>query len=246
MNLKNKLYKFKEEVKEIFIYPKMQLDEVDYDAYWKDKRGDKIGGLSNWQKERANFAMEKIKNHSISQESVSICDIGCGDGNILNYIKENTSTFDIHSIGVDVSEFALDKAKEFGVETHLEDITKEEFLKKIPKADYSIMFEILEHIPHSENFLKHVYKNSEKGVLFSFPNTGFIKHRLRLLFGKFPLQWRLHPGEHLRYWTYTDLNWWLKEQGYVSPVVHSYKGIPLLNKFWPSLFAAGFVVFIKK
>jgi len=71
-------------------------------------------------------------------------------------------------------------------------------------------------------------------------------YRLRLLFGKFPAQWRVHPGEHVRFWTARDLRWWLLAQGIENYKIFYYEGIPLLNKIVPSLFAAGFVVYIQK
>jgi len=67
------------------------------------------------------------------------------------------------------------------------------------------------------------------------------------LFGSFPIQWRVHPGEHIRFWTYRDLKWWLKELDlYDRSEIYVYEGIPFLNKIWKSLFGAAFVVEIKK
>jgi len=246
--IKNKLYVFRRGVINIFKYPKMVTGgTVDYDAYWKDKRGDKIGSLSDWQILRAEMAKEIIlSNKIVDEKEIVLSDIGCGDGNILNYLKNKIEDLEIKMVGVDISEFALKKAEEFGVQTIKEDITNKDFISKFPEADYTIMFEILEHIPHSEEFLKNAYKVSKKGVMFSFPNTGYVTHRTRLLFGSFPLQWRLSPGEHLRYWTLRDLKWWLKEQDYKNYEIKTYKGIPILNKIFPSLFAAAFFVFIRK
>ena len=61
------------------------------------------------------------------------------------------------------------------------------------------------------------------------------------------MQWALHPGEHLRFWTYRDLKWWLKELGFdKQSEVYVYEGIPVLNKLWKGLFGAGFMIKIKK
>jgi len=75
---------------------------------------------------------------------------------------------------------------------------------------------------------------------------GFIIPRLRLVFGRFPLQWAKHPGEHLRFWTQKDLVWWLKAQGYKQYTIHYYVGVPYLRQLWPNMFAAGFFVEIRK
>jgi hypothetical protein len=199
-----------------------------------------MGALSDWQLERAQFVVRNLNGKSIN----SICDIATGEGAILHYIGKKLSVPKL--IGTDVSDVALTRVKAFGIEAIKLDIGKIEELGRIPEADYHIMFEILEHVPHSEELLGEAFAKAQKGVFFSFPNTGFFVHRFRLLFGKFPLQWKLFPGEHVRYWTKRDLLWWLSSQGYRKFIVHYYKGVPVLNAIWPSMFAAGFVVFISK
>jgi 2-polyprenyl-3-methyl-5-hydroxy-6-metoxy-1,4-benzoquinol methylase len=239
-NLKRRLYIFKLWYFAIFKYPPLKIEKVDYDTYWKDKRGDTIGRLSDWQKERADLTLTFLEK----DKPISIADIGGGDGSILKYIRERTKLE--KGIIVDISDFALNRAREFGFQTVKMDITNMNELVRIPAVDYILLYEILEHIPHSEVFLEAAYGKVSKAILFSFPNTGFFTYRLRLLFGKFPLQWRLHPGEHVRYWTAQDLRWWLRSLGYKNYSIRTYKGMPLLKRIWPSLFAAGFLVRVSK
>ncbi len=233
-------YQLKLWYRHMFTYPTLHTGVVDYDAYWKDKRGENIGALSDWQMERAQFVVDTLKD----QKEISLLDIACGDGSILHFIKERISLS--HMIGTDVSTFALDRAKQFGVETHILDIADTSQFSGIPTADYAMLFEILEHVPHSEELLLATYNKMKKGVFFSFPNTGFFIHRFRLLFGKFPMQWRMYPSEHVRYWTKQDLIWWIGALGFQNAKVHCYKGVPILNTILPGMFAAGFIVFIEK
>jgi methionine biosynthesis protein MetW len=214
--------------------------DSDYSAYWSEKRGKSLGALSSWQKARADFMLSCLAN----EEGVSIVDIGCGDGSILNYIKKKTSVS--KAIGIDVSSAALEKARSFGIETMQADINNPCFLDAVPVADYISLFEILEHIPDSEAMLKAAYGRVSRGIFFSFPNTGFFTHRFRLLLGRFPAQWRIRPNEHLRFWTLADLKWWLRAQGYFGWHIHCYKGMSVMNKIWPSLFAAAFIVYLPK
>lgn len=224
----------------MFEYPTIHIDAVDYDEYWKAKRGDNIGELSDWQIERAQFVVNTLEGAN----NIALLDIACGDGSILNYINDRISVDTM--VGTDISSFALERAGRFGVETHTLDIGNTREFVNIPSADYALLFEILEHVPHSEELLLATFKKMNKGVFFSFPNTGFFVHRFRLLFGKFPLQWKLFPGEHVRYWTKTDLEWWLSSLGFTKYIIYYYKGFPVLNKVWPSMFAAGFVVYLPK
>jgi len=87
-------------------------------------------------------------------------------------------------------------------------------------------------------------------LIFSVPNTGHYSHRIRLLLGKFPMQWRHHPGEHLRFWCFSDMRWWLmsclkfKEEKF--NIIPYNAPISLLNKIFPSIFSRGILVYVSK
>jgi len=238
----NTLYLLKEFFAKLYRYPVQTLrrEGVDYDSYWGEKRAKGLGVLSRWPKQRADMALVLMDKDA----DLTVLDIGCGDGAVLAYLKSKTRV--TRAIGVDVSEVALKKAEVNGIETIRSEADP---LKSLPlslKADYVLMFEVLEHMVNSEEQLRAMIDISERGVFFSFPNTGYIHHRLRLLLGAFPLQWQLHPGEHLRFWTYRDLVWWLKALGITEYTIHVYEGVPVLNKLWPSLFGQAFFVYIPK
>lgn len=224
----------------MFVYPQSQIIpgmHFDYDAYWKEKRHEYMGNLGAWQRKRAILASSIIKKN----DGKSINDIGSGAGEVLEFIKKHTDIEE--AIAYDNSDYALEVAAKLGLKTKKLDITKSEQYSVITAADYTILFEILEHIPGPEELLQTSVSKSRKGVLFSFPNTGFFIHRFRLFFfGRFPLQWAKHPGEHLRFWTRKDLIWWLNAQGYKKYKINYYVGIPILKDIWPNMFAAGFFV----
>jgi hypothetical protein len=243
--VKNYLYTIKEWLKLLYIYPQDTIipgEHFDYDTYWREKRGEKyIGSLGAWQKKRAQLASAIISKGG----GMSVNDIGSGAGEVLLYIKNNTKI--TRATCYDSSVYALETAKKSGLDTKTFDVNKKDDYLSITEADFTILFEILEHVAGAEELLKFAYDKSSKGVLFTFPNTGFIIHRFRLFFfGKFPLEWRKHPAEHLRFWTYTDLKWWLKAQGYNNYSFYPYVGIPFLKNIWSNLFCAGFFVELKK
>lgn len=237
------LYSIKQALVYLFSYPVNHLEhfEVDYDAYWEDKRGEHLGKLSRWQKQRADLILSVLKE---TRTSVVLIDIGCADGAVLRYLKDNANVSRI--IGADVSSSALVKARAHGVETILVGQDLQASVEVIPKADYILLLEVLEHMPDAERFLNEMLTKSSIGVFFSFPNTGYFLHRLRLLLGRFPLQWRLHPSEHLRFWTYRDLKWWLTALGHTQYTIHAYEGVPILNTLLPSIFGKGLFVYIPK
>lgn len=241
--IRERLYFIKAWYKDIFRYPKKVLrleHNLDYDAYWEKKRGATVGALSDWQRARADIIISQLPK----EVSVTIGDIGCGEGSILKYLQEHARIG--NAVGYDSSAFVLQKAASIGVHTRMLDMRDAHQLAGIEPADYMLLLEVLEHIPHSEEVLSVAYAKASRGVFFSFPNSGYFIYRLRLLFGRFPKQWINFPNEHLRFWTMTDVRWWLNALGYRTYRMYHYKGIPMLSRLWPSLFAAGQLIFLEK
>lgn len=230
-------YKLKNYIKDIFRYPKYYSPDEVYEVYWS-KRDIHNPVLNSFQKNRADLLL------SILKEGDSVLDIGCGNGNILVYVKNKIKLGRV--LGVDTSATILEIAKKNGIEVIEKDIRNPRNLDDLNGFDIILFFEVLEHIMDSDAMLGWAMDRSSKGVIFSVPNTGFIMHRLRLLLGRFPLQWRAHPSEHVRFWTLRDMRWWLGELGYKNSKIYTYEGIPILNRIWPSLFSAGLFIFIKK
>jgi len=225
-------------IRQITHYPKLVLEETNYDDYWKDKRGDNLGFSNSWQKQRGDWIVDRI------EEGSTVLDIGCGDGGVLLYMKKKK---DFQAMGADISDIVLNFLDSKGIEVVKFDINDFESIENLPEVDYVMILEVLEHMPNPEKFLNMIMKKTKKSLFFSFPNSGYISYRLRLLFGAFPMQWRIHPGEHLRFWTYRDLKWWLKELKFdKKSEIHIYEGIPILNKLWKSLFGAAFIVKLEK
>ena len=219
----------------IFSYPAKHIEtqQPSHDSYW-ESRGRTKPQVSPWQKQRADIFLRHVQ-----EGSFSVSDIGCGDGSVLGYIKEKREG--MTGVGVDGSSNALKHVREAGFVSVEADISDTDIV--FPQADYTLLFEIIEHVPHAELLLARAREASTKGVCISIPNTGFFTYRLRMLFGSFPTQWIQHPSEHVRFWTLRDIKWWLNVQG-IEGRVYTYEGVPILKHIIPSLFAAGIVVYI--
>jgi 2-polyprenyl-3-methyl-5-hydroxy-6-metoxy-1,4-benzoquinol methylase len=233
------MYRLKKLWLDLFGYPNNDLTALraDTDTYWGARRKD-LSKLSAWQQERADMIARLVPNGPYT-----LADIGCGGPGLILFLKKKTQL--THGVGYDNSSWVLDTLKEHNVEGRSV-ILDAEGEYSIEPADVITLMEIIEHIPHAESLVRAVYEKASKAVIFSVPNTGYVVYRLRLLFGRFPMQWRLHPGEHVRFWTLTDMRWWLRSMGFSKNTIITYRGVPILNKVWPSLFAAGFVVYLPK
>lgn len=244
-SLKNRLYFLKVWWHLMTGYPVETLRVIEashYDEYWRSKRAGDLSRLSDWQKMRADIALRALPH---AEAGLVIGDIGSGPGSVLAYIVRSLPG--ARGIGYDLSALAVEHLQSLGFDGVEFDVRDPAQLSRIKAADYNLLFEIIEHVPHSEALLRAALASARRGVFVSIPNTGFVTYRLRLaLFGKVPLQWRLTPDEHLRFWTLKDLHWWLRALGYGDAQVWAYQGVPFLNRLWPSLFAAGLVAYIPK
>jgi len=227
----------KEIAHQVISTPHLVKENWNYDDYWKNKRNSRMGWANQYQQARAEW----IKLHIHPGDTV--LDLGCGDGAMLLALM---SRIMINPVGADISDYALAYLESQGVTTHKCDLSNTSCFDDLPEVDHILMLEVLEHLPQPEEFLRTALKKAKQSVIFSFPNTGYISYRLRMMTGRFPVQWRINPGEHLRFWTYSDLKWWLGELGMLEDShISAYEGVPGINNFWPSLFGAGLIAQVK-
>lgn len=207
---------------------KKPMFNVDYEQYWKVRRKHLLV---------PRFII--IKN--IIPFGSNVLDIGCGDGTLgALLIKEKGCTV----TGVDVSATALSYAKANGLKTVKANFPDSPLPSN--KFDYVVASEIIEHIMRPDILLLNMKKY--ENIIITIPNIGFYTHRLRLFFGKFPLQWAMYPHEHVSYWTVADFKYYLSELGFSVKRTIGTNGIPLLKDLWPNLFSNQvlFVIKLKK
>jgi 2-polyprenyl-3-methyl-5-hydroxy-6-metoxy-1,4-benzoquinol methylase len=232
MNAKEFLGQFKQ----IFVTKKFKFKPFDNDSYWDSRLTKKNTSLNNFQKNRINFVVGSIL------EGDELIDIGCGTGEIAEKIKIYKN---VKIIGMDDSDLVHKSMEKKNIEFVKSSISIES-IDDLSDPDYFLFLEVLEHIPNPEEILFKAIQKSRKGVFISVPNSGYFIYRLRLLFGRFPIQWKIFPGEHLRFWTIKDMNTWIKCLNLSVEKKSFYEGLPILNKLFPNLFAMGQIYKLKK
>ncbi len=191
----------------------------DYDSYWVRR------GRAEPQPRYKIFS-------EWCPDGSSVLDLGCGDGALLEYLIKQKR---IRALGVDVSAVACRKARERGIDVIVADVARALCLRT-GSFDVAICSEVLEHLAQPEQLL-HALRQAAKKVYVSIPNIAYYPHRLRLLFGRFPIQYAFHPAEHLRYWSVSDFEDFVKKLGYDVKRMEPSNGFPLLYKLSPNLFA---------
>lgn len=205
---------------EIFFAKPPKLKAMDYNDYWRAK------GEMLFTGRCPVFA-------SLIKPGASVLDIGCGEGTTLKYLQDKLG---VRASGLDVSPEAVRMAVKKGVPALQADASSKSFSID-GNYDHIIISEVLEHIPNPEELLSKVKGRFGISLLISIPNSAYYIHRLRLLFGRFPVQWAWHPGEHLRFWSLTDFTELLEETGFEIISVKTHSGFLFMHRFWPNLFA---------
>jgi methionine biosynthesis protein MetW len=200
-----------------------------YDKYWESRICNEI------YTEPARRKAEGIKDFISSGDS--LLDVGCGTGDSLEYLLE---TREVEGTGLDISDTALAVTSSKGFKTLNIDLTDMDTeLDSI--YDHIVLFEVAEHIINAEMMMMKLKGKYRKSLYVSTPNLGYIAHRFRLLFGRFPLTYISDPREHVRYWTVKDFLDWSDWLGFKRPQVLGIRGkvkVFGLPARWPSLWAS--------
>ena len=143
-----------------------------------------------------------------------VLDLGCGEGDLLGYLKQNKK---VNGIGIEnrESKVALCIAK--GLSVLQGDINEEVLDYREDTFDYVILSQTLQQVYHPERLLKSLLAIGKKGIV-SFPNFSHWSIRMQVLITglapkneQLPYEWYNTPN--IRVITLKDFRKFTRDQG---------------------------------
>lgn len=200
---------------------------------------------------------------AIPRSKVKMLDVGCGEGQFYDAIREYRPQLDYY--GIDLSEGQVNKAKNKGLKVVSHDVTKH---WPFPDSSFDVVvaFEIVEHVFDTDFFVQECRRVLKDDGIFvlTTPNVAALGERLRLLRGIKPSMVECRVSEnssgHIRAFDYSNLYSLVRDNGFRGiritgrdfhlPLVrHNQKYLGRINmlfcKAFPKL-SAGFILFAKK
>ena len=132
-------------------------------------------------------------------QGASVLDLGCGDGSLLQYLKSERN---VRGYGVEISDAGIVACVQNGVNVIQNDLESGLSDFESNSFDYVILSQTLQATRHTEPLIQEMLRVGHEGIV-SFPNFGYWKNRLDVLFGNMPIskelpyQWYDTPNVHL-------------------------------------------------
>ncbi|GAB4130554.1 MAG: methionine biosynthesis protein MetW [Sideroxydans sp.] len=132
-------------------------------------------------------------------QGASVLDLGCGDGSLLRYLRE---TRGVRGYGVEIDGDRIAACIANGVNVIQNDLDAGLADFENDSFDFVILSQTLQATRHTEALLKEIVRVGREGIV-SFPNFGYWRNRLQVLFGNMPVsadmpyQWYDTPNVHL-------------------------------------------------
>ena len=137
-------------------------------------------------------------SHWIKPES-SVLDLGCGDGELLVYLKQSRN---IIGYGIENDDAGILACVSNGVDVIQSNL--ESGLKEVGDGafDYVILSQTLQAMKRTEAVIDEMLRVGTEAIV-SFPNFGYWQHRWQLLKGRMPVsdalpyEWHNTPNVHM-------------------------------------------------
>jgi methionine biosynthesis protein MetW len=128
-----------------------------------------------------------------------VLDLGCGNGDLLKYLREKR---DVSGYGVEISDENVLASVRSGADVIQMDLESGLNVFESYSFDYVILSQTLQAVHRTELIVREMLRVGKEGVV-TFPNFGYWQHRLDIMRGRMPVsedlpyQWYDTPNIHL-------------------------------------------------
>jgi methionine biosynthesis protein MetW len=133
------------------------------------------------------------------RSSSRVLDLGCGNGDLLKYLREKR---DVSGYGVEISDENVLASVRSGADVVQMDLESGLNVFESYSFDYVILSQTLQAVHRTELIVREMLRVGKEGVV-TFPNFGYWQHRLDIMRGRMPVsedlpyQWYDTPNIHL-------------------------------------------------
>ena len=133
------------------------------------------------------------------QSGAKVLDLGCGDGSLLRYLKEERKVW---GYGVEIADEKILACAKNGVNVIQTDLESGLSGFESGSFDYVILSQTLQSMKHTERIMQEMLRVGRQAIV-TFPNFGYWQHRLQIIAGRMPVsrdlpyQWYDTPNIHL-------------------------------------------------
>lgn len=178
----------------------------------------------------------------------SVLDLGCGDGSLLHYLIHHK---DVKGMGVEIDLERITSCIAKGIPVIEHDLNEKFADISDNTYDYVILSQTIQEVKHPDRLIDEILRIGKYGLV-SFPNFGYYRIRLSLLFSgrmpksrTLPFEWFDTPNIHLL--TLLDFKNFCRLRG-IKILKIFYVGNSQYKQrlFWPSLFSEACVALISR
>ena len=129
----------------------------------------------------------------------SVLDLGCGDGLLLDYLKQQRQ---VRGYGVEIDDANVLDCVKNGINVIQSDLERGLAGFDAGSFDYVILSQTLQAMRHTEAIVMEMLRVGRQGIV-TFPNFGYWEARLQIMAGRMPVskalpyQWYDTPNVHL-------------------------------------------------
>jgi len=117
------------------------------------------------------------------QPNTSLLDLGCGDGDFLEFIRAQKN---VRTYGVEISDLSVLACVEKGLDVIQQDLESGLALFENQSFDMVVLSQTLQTIHETESILNEIVRVGKECVI-SFPNFAHWSHRIDILLGRMPV-----------------------------------------------------------